>query len=111
VLCGPPLSYLDFVSLETGAGAIVTDSGTVQEEACALGVRCYTLRSSTERVATLTTGTNTLLGDELRDIADVRPARFAPTPCAIPRWDGHAGERIAEALIANYAIVRASGTG
>ena len=38
VLCGPPLGYLDFLSLQSGAGAVVTDSGTVQEETSALGV-------------------------------------------------------------------------
>ncbi len=110
VLCGPALGYLDFLSLESGAGAIVTDSGTVQEEASALGVRCYTLRSSTERTITLTHGTNALLGDDPRDLADVRPSGSAPTPCAIPLWDGRAGERIADALVANYALVRAAGT-
>ena len=34
----------------------------------------------------------------------MRPSSFAPTPCAIPLWDGHAGERVAEILIANYAL-------
>ncbi|MGH2969766.1 MAG: non-hydrolyzing UDP-N-acetylglucosamine 2-epimerase [Solirubrobacteraceae bacterium] len=110
VLCGPPLSYVDFLSLQAGAGAIVTDSGTVQEEASALGVSCFTLRSSTERVVTLTHGTNVLLGDDPRDIADLQLAPTAPAPCTIPLWDGRAGERIAAVLIANYAIVRASGS-
>ena len=109
VLCGPPLGYLDFLSLQAGAGAVVTDSGTLQEETSALGISCYTLRASTERTITLTHGTNALLGDDPRDLADVRPAAFAPTPCAIPAWDGRAGERIADALVANYAIVRAAG--
>jgi UDP-N-acetylglucosamine 2-epimerase (non-hydrolysing) len=110
VLCGPPLGYLDFLSLQTGAGAIVTDSGTVQDEASALGVRCHTLRSSTERTITLTHGTNALLSDDPRDVADVRPSSTPPTPCAIPLWDGRAGERVAGALVANYALVRAAGT-
>ena len=110
VLCGPPLAYLDFLSLQAGAGAVVTDSGTVQEEASALGVRCFTLRSCTERTVTLTHGTNTLLGDDPRDLAEVRPVAGAPTPAAIPLWDGRAGERIADALIANYALVRAVAT-
>jgi UDP-N-acetylglucosamine 2-epimerase (non-hydrolysing) len=108
VLCGPPLGYLDFVSLQWGAGAVVTDSGTVQEEASALGVRCYTLRPSTERPITLTHGTNSLLADP-RDLAEVRPAPGAPTPSAIPLWDGRAAQRIADALVANYALVRAAG--
>jgi UDP-N-acetylglucosamine 2-epimerase (non-hydrolysing) len=109
VLCGPPLGYLDFLSLQAGAGAVVTDSGTVQEETSALGVRCYTLRASTERTITLTHGTNALLGDDPRDVADIRPWPGDPTPCAIPLWDGRAGERVADALVANYALVRAAG--
>jgi len=110
VLCGPPLGYLDFLSLQAGAGAVVTDSGTVQEEASALGVRCFTLRSVTERTITVSHGTNTLLGDDPRDLAEVRLAAGPPTPAAIPLWDGRAGERIAEALVANYALVRAPGS-
>jgi UDP-N-acetylglucosamine 2-epimerase (non-hydrolysing) len=109
VLCGPPLGYLDFLSLQWGAGAVVTDSGTVQEETSALGVRCYTLRAATERVITLTHGTNTLLGDDPRDLADVRLASGPPTPSAIPLWDGRAATRVADALVANYALVRAAG--
>ena len=109
VLCGPPLGYLDFLSLQSGAGAIVTDSGTVQEESSALGVRCYTLRACTERTITLTHGTNVLLGDDPRDLTDVRLAAGPPTPCAIPLWDGRASARIADALVANYALVRAAG--
>jgi len=108
VLCGPPLGYLDFVSLQWGAGAVVTDSGTVQEEASTLGVPCYTLRSSTERPITITHGTNSLLADP-RDLAEVRPAAGPPTPCAIPLWDGRAAQRVADALVANYALVRAAG--
>jgi UDP-N-acetylglucosamine 2-epimerase (non-hydrolysing) len=106
VICGPPLRYADFLSLQAGAGAVVTDSSTVQEEATALGVACFTLRGSTERVETLTHGTNVLLSADPRDIADVRPAALGATPL-IPYWDGRAGARIAETLVANYALVRA----
>lgn len=109
VLCGPPLGYLDFLSLQSGAGAVVTDSGTVQEESSALGVPCYTLRAGTERTITLTHGTNVLLGDDPRDLSDVRLAAGPPTPSAIPLWDGRASARIADALVANYALVRAAG--
>ena len=81
--CLEPLGYLDFLGLEIGAGAIVTDSGGVQEEASALGVPCFTLRRNTERPVTITQGTNTLLGDDPAPIADIRPARSSAVPARI----------------------------
>jgi len=83
----------------------------VQEEASALGVSCYTFRPNTERPITLTHGTNVLLGEDAAEIAEVRPATHPPTPCAIPLWDGHAGERVADALVANYALMSGSAVG
>ncbi|HEY1276808.1 MAG TPA: UDP-N-acetylglucosamine 2-epimerase (non-hydrolyzing) [Thermoleophilaceae bacterium] len=102
VRCIEPVGYLDFLSLQGAAGAIVTDSGGVQEEACALGVPCYTLRANTERPVTISHGTNTLLGDDPASLLTVRLANQAPTPCAIPLWDGHAGERAADEIIAAF---------
>jgi UDP-N-acetylglucosamine 2-epimerase (non-hydrolysing) len=109
VRCIEPVGYLDFLSLQAGAGAIVTDSGGVQEESSALGVPCFTFRPNTERPVTLTHGTNTLLGDNPMEIASISPAAWEPTPSAIPMWDGHAGERVADALVSQYALVRAAG--
>jgi UDP-N-acetylglucosamine 2-epimerase (non-hydrolysing) len=93
-----PLDYLDFLALQSAAEAIVTDSGCVQEEASALGVRCYTLRRGTERGITLTHGTNVLLGDDPNSILSVGVQAEAPTPVAIPLWDGRASERVAAAV-------------
>jgi len=109
VLFTPPLGYLDFLSLQTGAGVVVTDSGTVQEETSVLGVPCYTLGDTTERTITLTHGTNTLLKDDPRDLADLPLAMRPPTPSVISLWDGRAGDRIADALVAGYARARAVG--
>jgi UDP-N-acetylglucosamine 2-epimerase (non-hydrolysing) len=105
VACIEPVAYLEFLSLQAGAGAIITDSGGVQEEASALGISCFTFRPNTERPVTLTHGTNVLLGEDPNEIAEVRPAAHLPTPCAIPLWDGRAAERVADALVANYAMV------
>jgi UDP-N-acetylglucosamine 2-epimerase (non-hydrolysing) len=99
----PPLGYLDFLSLQLAAGAILTDSGGIQEEAAALGVSCYTLRPNTERPITITHGTNTLLGEAVSSIAQVCVSGRPPTPCAIPLWDGVAGERIAGVIAAQLA--------
>jgi UDP-N-acetylglucosamine 2-epimerase (non-hydrolysing) len=104
VCCIDPLGYLEFLSLEATAGAILTDSGGVQEEASALGVSCFTFRPNTERPITISHGTNVLLGDDPSLIDCVRPSPWEPTPCAIPLWDGHAGERVAGVLVDRYAM-------
>ena len=109
VRCIDPVGYLEFLSLQAGAGAIVTDSGGVQEEASALGVSCFTFRPNTERPITLTHGTNVLLAEDPEALAEVRPSPHPPTPCAIPLWDGHAGDRVADVLIANYALTVGAG--
>jgi UDP-N-acetylglucosamine 2-epimerase (non-hydrolysing) len=100
VRCLDPLGYLDFLGLEIGAGAIVTDSGGVQEEAAVLGVPCFTLRRNTERPVTITHGTNTLLGEDPAAIADIRPGVLERRPAVIEGWDGRAGERVADIIAA-----------
>jgi UDP-N-acetylglucosamine 2-epimerase (non-hydrolysing) len=102
VHCLNPLGYIDFLSLELGAGAVVTDSGGIQEETTALGVRCYTFRPNTERPITVERGTNTLLGEDPADLVRVRPAPDPPVPCEIPLWDGRAGERIADIIETSF---------
>lgn len=109
--CVEPLGYLDFLSLELGAGAVLTDSGGVQEETSALGVRCYTLRPNTERPVTITQGTNVLLGDDPARIAEVEPSRHPAAPCLIPLWDGHAGDRIAALLAADSSALTLAHSG
>ncbi len=90
-----PLGYLEFLSLEADAGAVLTDSGGVQEETSYLGVPCFTLRDSTERPVTVRLGTNTLLGLDPTAIRTVSTARRPGLPKRIPAWDGHAAERSA----------------
>lgn len=95
-----PLGYIEFMSLVSGASAVVTDSGGVQEETTILGVPCFTLRPNTERPVTITHGTNRLVtaADLVTHVTDAlaagRPAQW-PVP---PLWDGHAGERIADVM-------------
>jgi UDP-N-acetylglucosamine 2-epimerase (non-hydrolysing) len=95
-----PVSYLEFLSLEADARAVLTDSGGVQEETTYLGVPCFTLRDSTERPITVRAGTNTLLGLEPERIDDILPALAQPRTAAepLPLWDGRAAERVADAL-------------
>jgi UDP-N-acetylglucosamine 2-epimerase (non-hydrolysing) len=58
----PPVGYIDFLSLESHARLIVTDSGGIQEEAYLLHVPCVTARTTTERPETFTGGGNVLAG-------------------------------------------------
>ena len=57
-----PRGFFDFVRLEQNAFCILSDSGTVQEEACLFGVPNVTLRDVTERPETLECGSNILCG-------------------------------------------------
>jgi UDP-N-acetylglucosamine 2-epimerase (non-hydrolysing) len=97
-----PLGYLDFLSLLADAGAVLTDSGGIQEETTYLGIPCFTLRDNTERPVTISAGTNTLLGLDPAAIAGV-PAALAQRTKAPskppPLWDGKASERIADVLV------------
>jgi UDP-N-acetylglucosamine 2-epimerase (non-hydrolysing) len=94
-----PVGYLDFLSLEADARAVLTDSGGVQEETTYLGVPCFTLRASTERPVTVRAGTNTMLGLDPERIADILPALEAGVPAPAeppPLWDGRAAGRVVE---------------
>ena len=57
-----PMGFLDFVWLEKNAKAVLTDSGTVQEEACIFNVPNVTLRDVTERAETSEVGSAILSG-------------------------------------------------
>jgi UDP-N-acetylglucosamine 2-epimerase (non-hydrolysing) len=95
-----PIPYLEFLSLEADAAAVLTDSGGVQEETTYLGVPCFTLRENTERPVTVRAGTNTLLGLDPSRIDEILPSLAQPKmPLeAPPLWDGRAAERASEVL-------------
>jgi UDP-N-acetylglucosamine 2-epimerase (non-hydrolysing) len=95
-----PLGYLDFLGLVTESAVVLTDSGGIQEETTVLGVPCVTLRTSTERPVTITSGTNILAGTDPRRIVEAfRIARGRAGETRTPQyWDGRAAERIVEIL-------------
>ena len=101
-----PVPYLEFLSLEADAGAVLTDSGGVQEETTYFGVPCFTLRDNTERPVTIRAGTNRLLGLDPEAIGEVLPALRegvqAPDEPP-PLWDGEAAERVADVLLGQRA--------
>jgi len=57
-----PFGFFDFVKLEKNALAVITDSGTVQEECSILKTPTVTIRETTERPETVECGSNILSG-------------------------------------------------
>jgi UDP-N-acetylglucosamine 2-epimerase (non-hydrolysing) len=96
-----PLPYLTFLGLMARATFVVTDSGGIQEETTALQVPCLTLRTNTERPATVELGTNQLLDDDL-DCADRIVEQIVrgewKRGVIPPLWDGHAARRVVDSI-------------
>jgi UDP-N-acetylglucosamine 2-epimerase (non-hydrolysing) len=95
-----PMGYLEFLGLVAESAVVLTDSGGVQEETTVLGVPCLTLRTSTERPATITHGTNLLAGVRPDGILQAwRTVKTTPRIARVPPlWDGKAAERIIAVL-------------
>jgi UDP-N-acetylglucosamine 2-epimerase (non-hydrolysing) len=101
-----PLDYLPMVHLMRHATLVLTDSGGIQEEATGLGKPTLVLREVTERPEGLTAGVLKLVGTDFDRILGQAtllledPAAYdAMAKAANPFGDGHAGERIVQAIL------------
>jgi UDP-N-acetylglucosamine 2-epimerase (non-hydrolysing) len=103
-----PLDYLPLVHLMKHSTLILTDSGGIQEEAPAFGIPTLVLRDVTERPEGVTAGTLKLVGTETSRIVteakrllDNRDAYAEMAKAVNPYGDGHAAEKIVQALLKN----------
>ena len=94
-----PVPYIRFMSLVTGARAVITDSGGLQEETTYLGIPCLTLRENTERPITVTMGTNKLVdADSLAEnLQVILGGQWRNGECP-PLWDGKTAARAVDCL-------------
>jgi UDP-N-acetylglucosamine 2-epimerase (non-hydrolysing) len=102
----PPLDYLPLVHLMRNSALVLTDSGGIQEEAPGFGIPTLVLRDVTERPEGVDAGVLQLVGtDTERIIKTVHsllddPEAYQKMARALnPFGDGHAADRIVQALI------------
>jgi UDP-N-acetylglucosamine 2-epimerase (non-hydrolysing) len=102
----PPLDYLPLVHLLKQTAVLLTDSGGLQEEAPGLGVPVLVLREVTERPEGVEAGTVRLVGTKrenivshARQLLDDPIAHAAMAQAVNPYGDGHAAERIVQAIL------------
>jgi UDP-N-acetylglucosamine 2-epimerase (non-hydrolysing) len=102
----PPLDYLPLVHLMKHSTLILTDSGGIQEEAPSFGIPVLVMRETTERPEGLDAGMLKLVGTETGTIVretkrllEDESAYAEMTKAVNPYGDGHAAEKIIEALL------------
>jgi UDP-N-acetylglucosamine 2-epimerase (non-hydrolysing) len=103
-----PLQYLEFVYLMEKSTIVLTDSGGIQEEAPGLGKPVLVMRDTTERPEALESGTVHLVGtnhdlivNEVSTLLEDQEVYNRMSQAVNPYGDGHACERIVNALKVN----------
>ena len=100
-----PIDVEDMHNLMARSYLVMTDSGGIQEEAPSCGIPVVVLRNETERREAIEAGTVLLAGTKREDIVrEVKlliedGVKYQEMARAVnPYGDGHASERIVEAL-------------
>lgn len=104
-----PLGVVDFHNFMEKSHIIMTDSGGVQEEAPSLGKPVLVLRDTTERPEGVEAGTLKLVGTNeeavytaAHQLLSDREVYAAMSKAQNPYGDGHASERIVDAIIEKF---------
>ena len=108
ILILPPLGYLDFLVLMKNCSLVITDSGGIQEEATAPGIkkRVLVIRLSTERQEAVEAGFAKVVGiDKINILTAINEAlnKEEKMPSASPFGDGTAAIKIVEIIKKNFA--------
>jgi UDP-N-acetylglucosamine 2-epimerase (non-hydrolysing) len=108
VLILPPLGYLDFLVLMKNCRLIITDSGGIQEEATAPGIRkpVLVMRLSTERSEAVEAGFAKVVGTDKKEILaaiDEVSRHEIELPYASPFGDGTAGQKTVDIIKKSFA--------
>ncbi len=106
-----PLELCDMHNLIARSYLVLTDSGGIQEEAPSLGTPVLLLRNNTERPEAVSAGTVKIIGTSEDDVIsevsrlwDSKEAYDRMAKSVNPYGDGHASERIADAIISYFNI-------
>lgn len=104
-----PLDVFDFHNFMARSFLIMTDSGGIQEEAPALGKPVLVMRDTTERPEGVEAGTLRLVGtqentiyEEAKRLLTDEDSYQAMCRAVNPYGDGHASERIVEAVLSCF---------
>lgn len=107
-----PLEVFDFHNFQSRSYIIMTDSGGIQEEAPSLGKPVLVLRDTTERPEGIKAGTLKLTGtdeeviyQETKELLINSEAYSAMSHANNPYGDGHASERITNAIIRRFGKI------
>lgn len=105
-----PLEVFDFHNFQNKSYLIMTDSGGIQEEAPSLGKPVLVLRDTTERPEGIKAGTLKLVGTdeekiykEAKILLSDKEAYEKMSKASNPYGDGHASERIVNAIVERFS--------
>ena len=106
-----PLEVFDFHNFQNKSYIILTDSGGIQEEAPSLGKPVLVLRDTTERPEGIKAGTLKLVGtneetiyNETKKLLTDKIEYEKMSKASNPYGDGHASEKIVDAIIEKFKI-------
>jgi UDP-N-acetylglucosamine 2-epimerase (non-hydrolysing) len=99
ILTIEPQGFLEFLKLQMDAIALLSDSGTAQEEGCILKIPCVVTRISTERPETVELGSSIVAGTKPEDILKAAQLILERKPnWEHPYGDGKTARKIVKIL-------------